>query len=176
IPLAPSRSATCWVQIPATGHVSLKSDADVLAADVGLKISNTELVHGATCGTFGGALRFTSRRQWRNWLERNHAVEREALLVVYKRPPKNRKFPPRAALEEALCFGWIDGWFKPHRHGTMGDSIHAEAKEIQLVQVQHSNRMEFAQSAEDDLRRRCETTEGCSRGMGEIPTSSDGNC
>jgi len=123
-----------------------------------------------------GALRFTSRRQWRNWLERNHAVEREALLVVYKRPPKNKKFPPRAALEEALCFGWIDGWFKPHRHGTMGDSIHAEAKEIQLVQVQHSNRMEFAQSAEDDLRRRCETTEGCSRGMGEIPTSSDGNC
>src|SRR5207249_882361 len=74
----------------------------------------------------------------------------------------NKKFPPRAALEEALCFGWIDGWFKPHRHGTMGDSIHAEAKEIQLVQVQHSNRMEFAQSAEDDLRRRCETTEGCS--------------
>jgi len=60
-----------------------------------------------------GALRFTSRRQWRNWLERNHAVEREALLVVYKRPPKNKKFPSRAALEEALCFGWIDGWFKP---------------------------------------------------------------
>lgn len=25
----------------------------------------------------------------------------------------NVKFPSRAALEEALCFGWIDGWFKP---------------------------------------------------------------
>src|SRR3989442_12110721 len=27
--------------------------------------------------------------------------------------PKNAKFPSRGALEEALCYGWIDGWFKP---------------------------------------------------------------
>jgi len=60
-----------------------------------------------------GALRFTSRERWRKWLEKNHAAKSEALLVIYKRPPKNEKFPSRAALEEALCFGWIDGWFKP---------------------------------------------------------------
>jgi uncharacterized protein YdeI (YjbR/CyaY-like superfamily) len=59
------------------------------------------------------ALRFSSRKQWRNWLERNHATKSEALLVIYKRAPKNARFPSRAALEEALCFGWIDGWFKP---------------------------------------------------------------
>jgi uncharacterized protein YdeI (YjbR/CyaY-like superfamily) len=60
-----------------------------------------------------GALRFSSRRQWRNWLARNHATKNEALLVINKRAPKNAKFPSRGALEEALCYGWIDGWFKP---------------------------------------------------------------
>jgi uncharacterized protein YdeI (YjbR/CyaY-like superfamily) len=60
-----------------------------------------------------GALRFTSRRRWRDWLEKNHAVKREVLLIIYKRPPKNLRFPSNHALEEALCFGWIDGWFKP---------------------------------------------------------------
>jgi uncharacterized protein YdeI (YjbR/CyaY-like superfamily) len=61
----------------------------------------------------GSALRFTSRVGWRRWLAKNHNVKGEALLIIYKRPPKNTKFSSRDALEEALCFGWIDGWFKP---------------------------------------------------------------
>lgn len=60
-----------------------------------------------------GALRFTSRKQWRSWLARNHATKAQAFLTIYKRAPLNAKFPSSAALEEALCFGWIDGWFKP---------------------------------------------------------------
>jgi len=56
-----------------------------------------------------GMLRFASRREWRSWLARNHETKGEALLMIYKRPPKNAKFPSRAALEEALCFVWIDG-------------------------------------------------------------------
>ncbi len=61
----------------------------------------------------GSAIRFTSRGSWRKWLSRNHATEDEALLVIYKRAPKNARFSSRDALEEALCYGWIDGWFKP---------------------------------------------------------------
>jgi hypothetical protein len=60
-----------------------------------------------------GALRFASRERWRKWLEKNHAAKSEALLVIYKRPPKNERFPSHHAREEALCFGWIDGWFRP---------------------------------------------------------------
>ncbi len=59
------------------------------------------------------ALRFASRKRWRNWLERNHATKKEALLIIYKRAPKNASFSNLDAVEEALCFGWIDGWFKP---------------------------------------------------------------
>jgi uncharacterized protein YdeI (YjbR/CyaY-like superfamily) len=61
----------------------------------------------------GSALRLRSRASWRKWLTKNHGSKREALLIIYKRAPKNARFSSRDALEEALCFGWIDGWFKP---------------------------------------------------------------
>lgn len=59
------------------------------------------------------ALRFATRKAWREWLERNHATKNVALLTFYKKAPKNASFSNRDAVEEALCFGWIDGWFKP---------------------------------------------------------------
>ncbi len=37
----------------------------------------------------------------------------EVLLVIYKREPKTGTFSNLDAIEEALCFGWIDGWFRP---------------------------------------------------------------
>ena len=35
------------------------------------------------------------------------------MLVIYKREPKTGTFSNTDAIEEALCFGWIDGWFRP---------------------------------------------------------------
>jgi hypothetical protein len=61
----------------------------------------------------GSALRFASRGSWRKWLAKNHATKGEALLIIYKRAPKNSRFSSNDAREVALCFGWIDGWFKP---------------------------------------------------------------
>ncbi len=58
-------------------------------------------------------LLFAARKSWREWLERNHASRSEALLIIYKRAPKNASFSSSDGREEALCFGWIDGWFKP---------------------------------------------------------------
>ena len=46
-------------------------------------------------------------------MARNHSTKTEALLIVYKRAPENASLSSRDALEEAVCFGWIDGWFKP---------------------------------------------------------------
>jgi uncharacterized protein YdeI (YjbR/CyaY-like superfamily) len=56
------------------------------------------------------------RKTWRAWLERNAAVSTEVWLVYYKkgksgaRKSKDRKpsVPYEDAVEEALCFGWID--------------------------------------------------------------------
>jgi uncharacterized protein YdeI (YjbR/CyaY-like superfamily) len=49
---------------------------------------------------------FASRQAWRTWLEANHATATGVWLVF---PPRGRTPNYEAAVEEALCFGWIDG-------------------------------------------------------------------
>jgi uncharacterized protein YdeI (YjbR/CyaY-like superfamily) len=48
-----------------------------------------------------------SRRAWRKWLERNHAKSAGVKLVLYKKCAQGLRY--EEAVEEALCFGWIDG-------------------------------------------------------------------
>ncbi|PIN99176.1 MAG: hypothetical protein COT90_00825 [Candidatus Diapherotrites archaeon CG10_big_fil_rev_8_21_14_0_10_31_34] len=57
---------------------------------------------------------FRNRNQWRNWLEKNHLKKKEVWLVFFKVSSKKRsKFMLLAeAVEEALCFGWIDSTLK----------------------------------------------------------------
>ncbi len=54
-------------------------------------------------------LYFNNRDEWRTWLEQNHATEKEAWLVHYKKHTGKPGIPYEDAVEEALCFGWIDG-------------------------------------------------------------------
>ncbi len=49
------------------------------------------------------------RSHWRDWLEVHHADETEVWLVLYKKSTGKQCTSYREALEEALCFGWIDG-------------------------------------------------------------------
>lgn len=53
-----------------------------------------------------------SRRQWRTWLEKNHASEEELWVVFYKKHTGKASVTYDEAVEEALCFGWIDGIIK----------------------------------------------------------------
>ena len=48
------------------------------------------------------------RASWRAWLEEHHAAEREVWLVYYKKHTGRPRIPYDDAVEEALCFGWID--------------------------------------------------------------------
>jgi len=52
---------------------------------------------------------FADRDAWRAWLAENHQVEKELWLVVPKRHTGRPGLTYEEALEEALCFGWIDG-------------------------------------------------------------------
>ncbi|MBN1814749.1 MAG: YdeI/OmpD-associated family protein [Anaerolineae bacterium] len=54
-------------------------------------------------------LSFATREEWRAWLQTHHATEREAWLVHYKKGATPRAVTYKEAVEEALCFGWIDG-------------------------------------------------------------------
>jgi uncharacterized protein YdeI (YjbR/CyaY-like superfamily) len=53
-------------------------------------------------------LYFEDRAAWRAWLEENHASQREVWLVYYKKHTGRPRIPYDDAVEEALCFGWID--------------------------------------------------------------------
>jgi len=57
-------------------------------------------------------LHVTTREEWRSWLEENHKKERDIWLVYYKRHTCNPRIPYDHAVEEAICFGWIDSIIK----------------------------------------------------------------
>jgi uncharacterized protein YdeI (YjbR/CyaY-like superfamily) len=58
------------------------------------------------------ALYFKNSREWRKWLERNHDRENEAWLIHYKKRSGKSGVSYSEALDEALCFGWIDSRLK----------------------------------------------------------------
>ena len=51
----------------------------------------------------------SSRDEWRAWLAKHHASETEVWLVYYKKHTGKPSVSYRESVEEALCFGWIDG-------------------------------------------------------------------
>lgn len=54
-----------------------------------------------------------SRAEWRDWLLTHHA-ERDSVWVVYhKKDSGVSRVSWKDAVEEALCFGWIDGRAQP---------------------------------------------------------------
>jgi uncharacterized protein YdeI (YjbR/CyaY-like superfamily) len=52
---------------------------------------------------------FASAQEWRAWLEEHHAEASEAWLTHCKKKAVQRCVGYEEAVEEALCFGWIDG-------------------------------------------------------------------
>ncbi len=54
----------------------------------------------------------TDRKQWRAWLEENHATAKGVWLVYYKVHTGKPSVSYSDSVEEALCFGWIDGIIK----------------------------------------------------------------
>lgn len=51
---------------------------------------------------------FKSPADWRSWLEINHDTAREIWLAYYKKASGKKSVTSAEALDEALCFGWID--------------------------------------------------------------------
>ncbi len=51
---------------------------------------------------------FRNRQEWRKWLSKNHNGERQIWILAYKRHTGKGGLLYGDALDEALCFGWID--------------------------------------------------------------------
>jgi uncharacterized protein YdeI (YjbR/CyaY-like superfamily) len=52
---------------------------------------------------------FKTQADWRAWLEAHHDSSSEILLRLFKVHAAHRGLTYRQAVDEALCFGWIDG-------------------------------------------------------------------
>lgn len=70
-----------------------------------------------------------NRQQWREWLDKNHDIESSVWLIYYKKGSGKPSITYSDAVDEALCFGWIDSKAK---------SIDAE-KYMQFFSVRKPN-------------------------------------
>ncbi len=71
-----------------------------------------------------------TRAQWRAWLEKHHPRTEGVWLISYKKATGKPRIEYGEAVEEALCFGWIDSkqitlddertmlWFSPRKSGS----------------------------------------------------------
>jgi uncharacterized protein YdeI (YjbR/CyaY-like superfamily) len=50
-----------------------------------------------------------SRQEWREWLVQHHQDRKEIWLIYYKKGSGKTGISYEESVEEALCFGWIDG-------------------------------------------------------------------
>jgi uncharacterized protein YdeI (YjbR/CyaY-like superfamily) len=59
-----------------------------------------------------------SKAEWRQWLEENHLSKPSIWLVYYKKKSGVPSLTWSEAVDEALCFGWIDSTMRPHGEDT----------------------------------------------------------
>jgi len=60
----------------------------------------------------GKTLYVTDRKVWRSWLQKNHDKKKEIWIVYYRKSSGKPRIPYNDAVDEALCYGWIDSNLK----------------------------------------------------------------
>lgn len=60
----------------------------------------------------GTTLYVKNRNEWRAWLAKHHATAPDIWLIYYKKGSGRERIPYNDAVEEALCYGWIDSIVK----------------------------------------------------------------
>src|SRR3954464_15391853 len=92
------------------------------------------------------AVFFKTADEFRRWLAAHHASERELLVGFYKKASGTPGISYKEAVDEALCFGWIDGLkkrvderrythrFTPRKSGSIWSLVNVRrAKELIAV-------------------------------------------
>lgn len=54
-----------------------------------------------------------SRKAWRKWLQKHHAAKQSVWLILYKKEANRPTITWSEAVDEALCFGWVDSTRRP---------------------------------------------------------------
>jgi uncharacterized protein YdeI (YjbR/CyaY-like superfamily) len=61
----------------------------------------------------GRPIHFARAGKWRTWLEANHATEQDVWLMIHKKHAGTPSVTLQEAMQEAICFGWIDSSMQP---------------------------------------------------------------
>src|SRR5713101_3950252 len=93
---------------------------------------------------------FAKPTEWRKWLETNHQAAPELLVGFYKTGSGRPSITWPEAVDQALCFGWIDGVrrnvdevsysirFSPRRAGSIWSAINiAKVRELYKQRLMH---------------------------------------
>jgi uncharacterized protein YdeI (YjbR/CyaY-like superfamily) len=94
-------------------------------------------------------------KEWRAWLEENHVDKQSVWVIFHKKKSGNPTISWSEAVDEALCFGWIDSVKRPHTEGrtiqyfTKRKAVSTWSK-INKAKVQHL--MEAGRMTEAGLR------------------------
>lgn len=86
-----------------------------------------------------------TRAEWRSWLQENHTRNQGVWLIRYKKATGKPYVDENEAVEEALCFGWIDSkpskldqertmlWFAPRQPGSGWSKLNKERIERMIA-------------------------------------------
>lgn len=55
----------------------------------------------------------SNKQEWRSWLEKNHLIKDYVWLIIHKKGADTPTITWSDAVDEALCFGWIDSVRRP---------------------------------------------------------------
>jgi uncharacterized protein YdeI (YjbR/CyaY-like superfamily) len=106
---------------------------------------------------------FASPAEFRDWLERNHTSEQELLVGYHKKGTGRPSLTWSESVDEALCFGWIDGIrrtidaerytirFTPRRKGSVWSKVNIRKVEelIQSGRMRPAGERAFEKRAEE---------------------------
>ena len=108
------------------------------------------------------AVQPASRAAWRRWLERHHTRDRGVWFVYFKKSSGKQRFTYGDLVEEALCFGWIDGqaraldderamlWLSPRKP----KSVWSAPNKVRVARMMEAGLMHPAGLAKVELARR----------------------
>lgn len=95
--------------------------------------------------------RFLDPGEWRLWLEANHGQNNSIWVVIQKVKSPNAGVKYDEALDEALCFGWIDSkmrrlneyefiqWFSPRRRNSLWSRRNRDKAEMLIGEGRMTN-------------------------------------
>jgi uncharacterized protein YdeI (YjbR/CyaY-like superfamily) len=117
---------------------------------------------------------FATPADFRRWLQKNHRTEPELLVGFYKRGSGEPSITWQESVDEALCFGWIDGVrrslderrytirFSPRRERSIWSAINIRRAQelLETGRMRKAGRDAFERRREDRSRRYSYEQEG----------------